>query len=375
MRGLYVHIPFCNHICAYCDFYKMVASDQLKKKTIDYMIREMDLRQISKYSFDTIYIGGGSPSSLSDELFEYFLFNLSERVLLSKIKEFTVEFNPSDITLTKVLILKKYHVSRVSIGVQSFHQRIITKLGRIPFVTRDDLKDKITLLNSAGITNINVDLIYAVDDETLDELCQDIEDILSLNVNHLSSYSLILEEHTILNYQFKKGRFKLCPEEIDEAMYFLIDRLCKKHNIIKYETSNYAKKGYRSKHNLLYWHNEDYLGIGPAASSHMGMLRFTNTDKLKSYFKGIDENHLCYKEFYEETYNDTLETSLMMGLRLMDGINEESFFQKYQIRLSDAFNKIDDLITEGLLERTNGFVKIPNKYSYIANYIIGKLLT
>lgn len=375
MIGLYVHIPFCKHICSYCDFYKMVVSKQLQKKTIDYIIKEMDLRNISQYNFSTIYIGGGSPSSLDDELFDYFLFNLAERTKKSLIKEFSIEFNPEDITLSKVLILKKYNVNRISIGVQSFNEKIIKKLGRNPFVNKMELESKIALLNQVGITNINVDLIYAVDGQNLDMVNNDITQLLSLNITHLSCYALILEDHTILNYQHHQGLYHCINDELDEAMYVLINKKCQAAGFEQYETSNYALKGFYSKHNLLYWHNESYLGIGPSAASHIDNIRFTNIDKLESYFKGIDDNSFNYKEYYEETTQDILETTLMLGLRLSKGISEQEYFEKCKKNLIDAFPKILNLINEGLLERGNGFIYIPSKYSYIANYIIVKIIS
>lgn len=375
MIGLYVHIPFCNHICSYCDFYKMVVSKQLQKKTIEYIIKEMDIRNISTYKFDTIYIGGGSPSSLDDELFDYFLFELSQRVDFSNLCEFTIEFNPEDITLKKVLLLNKYHISRVSIGIQSFNKRILKTLGRIPFVSRDELSQKILLLNNYGIININVDLIYAVGDEKIDELKEDLDTVLSQNITHLSSYSLILEEHTILNYQAKIGKYHPSDEELDERMYFLINDYCVQSGLKKYETSNYAKDGYKSRHNLLYWNNEDYLGIGPSASSHLNNLRFTNTDNLNLYFKGIDENKLIYKEYINDRKYDALEIAIMMGLRLSDGINISEFERKYGIKFFEFFQNAKNLIEEGLIIYDGNNVFIPHQYSYIANHIIVKFLT
>lgn len=375
MIGLYIHIPFCKHICSYCDFYKMVVSKDLQKKTIDYIIKEMDLRNISQYDFSSVYIGGGSPSSLDDELFDYFLFNLAKRTKKAHIEEFTIEFNPEDITLSKALILKKYKVNRVSIGIQSLDEKIIKKLGRIPFVNKNELAQKITLLNEVGITNINVDLIYAVEGETIDTLNFDLSQILSLNIKHLSCYSLILEEHTILNYQHKLGLYHPVNDDLDETMYKLINKKCQEFGFEHYETSNYAIQGYYSKHNLLYWHNESYLGIGPSAASHIDHKRFTNIDKLELYFKGIDNLEFNYKEYYQESKQDILETTLMLGLRLTKGISEDTFFKMCKIELLEAFPKIVDLINEGLLIREKGFVYIPSKYCYIANYIIVKIIS
>lgn len=374
MFGLYLHIPFCKSICKYCDFYKMVVSRSLQEKTINYIIKEMKQREISQYQIDTIYIGGGSPSSLDDDLLEKLLFNLSQVTNFDVLKEFTIEFNPNDITTEKVKILQKYKVTRVSIGIQSFNKKLLKTLGRIPFVSFEELQEKIKLLNTYNITNINADLIYAIPGETLDELTDDVEKMMMLPITHLSCYSLILEERSILYYEYTHNKIKLVDETLDEAMYKKINEILKRNNFIHYETSNYSKSGFNSLHNLIYWHRDDYLGIGPGASSSIGNHRFTNTHNLNEYFLGIDNKNIKYAEDIIDSKKDEQELMVMMNLRLSEGINKKRYLERFKEDVKDTFPHILELLKEGLLEETTDNIRIPLKYFYISNYIIVKII-
>lgn len=373
MLGLYIHIPFCNQICKFCDFYKMVASNELKQKTIDYIIKEMDYRHLSDYQFDTLYIGGGSPGSLNEELSVYFFSSLHRRVNLANLNEFSIELNPQDITDEYCKILKQFHVSRVSIGVQTFNENLAKKLGRNPFVKWNEIKQKIALLNQYGITNINLDLIYAIPGETLEDLENDLYLASQLSITHLSCYALILEEHSILGYELKKGCIQLIDEELDTKMYqFIIDYL-EKNQFMHYETSNFSFKGYESQHNLIYWHYDEYIGIGPNASGHFAHQYYTN-HHLSDYFISLDNCKLPIKELNEESLQDEMENYLMMGLRLTKGISKNEFTKRFKVNLETAFPKIKNLYLEGLLLEEKGKVYIPKKYFYIMNYILTKII-
>lgn len=374
MFGLYLHIPFCKNICKYCDFYKMVVSRSLQEKTINYIIEEMKLRELSKYQIDTIYIGGGSPSSLDDDLLDKLLFNLSQLTNFDELKEFTIEFNPNDITIDKVKILQKYQVTRVSIGIQTFNNNLLNTLGRIPFVSFEELSEKIKLLNMYNIKNINVDLIYAIPGEVIDDITDDLNKMMKLPITHLSCYSLILEERSILYYEYTHNKFKLIDETLDEKMYEKINEVLEKNNFIHYETSNFSKPGFNSLHNLIYWHRDDYLGIGPGASSSIGNHRFTNTHNLNEYFLGIDNKNIKYAEDIIDSKKDEQELMVMMNLRLSEGINKKRYLERFNEDVKDTFPSILELLKEGLLEETTDTIRIPLKYFYISNYIIVKII-
>ncbi|MCI6508305.1 MAG: radical SAM family heme chaperone HemW [Bacilli bacterium] len=374
MFGLYLHIPFCKNICKYCDFYKMVVSRSLQEKTINYIIEEMKLRELSKYQIDTIYIGGGSPSSLDDDLLDKLLFNLSQLTNFDELKEFTIEFNPNDITIDKVKILQKYQVTRVSIGIQTFNNNLLNTLGRIPFVSFEELSEKIKLLNMYDIKNINVDLIYAIPGEVIDDITDDLNKMMRLPITHLSCYSLILEERSILYYEYTHNKIKLIDETLDEKMYEKINEVLEKNNFIHYETSNFSKPGFNSLHNLIYWHRDDYLGIGPGASSSIGNHRFTNTHNLNEYFLGIDNKNIKYAEDIIDSKKDEQELMVMMNLRLSEGINKKRYLERFNEDVKDTFPSILELLKEGLLEETTDTIRIPLKYFYISNYIIVKII-
>lgn len=374
MFGLYLHIPFCKNICKYCDFYKMVVSRSLQEKTINYIIEEMKLRELSKYQIDTIYIGGGSPSSLDDDLLDKLLFNLSQLTNFDDLKEFTIEFNPNDITIDKVKILQKYQVTRVSIGIQTFNNNLLNTLGRIPFVSFEELSEKIKLLNMYNIKNINVDLIYAIPGEVIDDITDDLNKMMKLPITHLSCYSLIFEERSILYYEYTHNKFKLIDETLDEKMYEKINEVLEKNNFIHYETSNFSKPGFNSLHNLIYWHRDDYLGIGPGASSSIGNHRFTNTHNLNEYFLGIDNKNIKYAEDIIDSKKDEQELMVMMNLRLSEGINKKRYLERFNEDVKDTFPSILELLKEGLLEETTDTIRIPLKYFYISNYIIVKII-
>lgn len=374
MFGLYLHIPFCKNICKYCDFYKMVVSRSLQEKTINYIIEEMKLRELSQYQIDTIYIGGGSPSSLDDDLLDKLLFNLSQLTNFDELKEFTIEFNPNDITIDKVKILQKYQVTRVSIGIQTFNNNLLNTLGRIPFVSFEELSEKIKLLNMYDIKNINVDLIYAIPGEVIDDITDDLNKMMRLPITHLSCYSLILEERSILYYEYTHNKIKLIDETLDEKMYEKINEVLEKNNFIHYETSNFSKPGFNSLHNLIYWHRDDYLGIGPGASSSIGNHRFTNTHNLNEYFLGIDNKNIKYAEDIIDSKKDEQELMVMMNLRLSEGINKKRYLERFNEDVKDTFPSILELLKEGLLEETTDTIRIPLKYFYISNYIIVKII-
>ena len=373
MFGLYIHIPFCRHICHYCDFYKMVVSDKLKEKVIDNIIKEMVIRNIKQYNVETIYIGGGTPSILPYYLLDKLLSSIEEHVNIDNIKEYTIELNPEDINDELIQLISKHHITRVSIGIQSFNQNIIDRLGRIPFVSEQEIKNKIELLNRFGINNINLDLIYAVPGETLEIVKEDLEIITKLNITHVSTYSLILEEHTVFDYLLSHGKLELVHEDDDYQMYMLIRKTLEENGFKQYEVSNFSKEGFNSKHNLNYWYNGEYLGIGPSGSSHINNNRFTNIKNLSKYFDGINNSHMIYDEDIMLSIDDIYVDEVMLGLRLTKGISITDFEEKYNKSVFDVFPKIKSLIDEGLLEIEEGCLRIPLKHTYISNYILVKI--
>lgn len=324
--SLYVHIPFCHHICAYCDFAKVYYNEAWANRYLDYLGIELVSRE-AKRPFETVFIGGGSPSALNEKQLAKLLDLLKEP--LSHCEEATIEVNPEDMTLEKAQLLANHHINRVSIGVQTFNEAILQRLGRKH--TFNDIKQTLDYLQQVGIHRISFDFIYGLPNQTLEDLKQDLAILKQCpSVTHVSFYTLILEEHT----RFANEGVTLPDDEwLLEAQQVIVQEL-QAQDFERYEVSNYAKEGQQSLHNKVYWHNRHYIGVGCGASGYIGDLRYDNTKSLQRYLKG------------ETTANETLLTkedmmfeSLMLGLRLCEGLSISNFKERYGIELFNVYGK------------------------------------
>lgn len=360
MKSAYIHIPFCKSICSYCDFCKMNYQKEWIEVYLDVLKEEIEEKYADEY-LDTIYIGGGTPSCLSKEelnkLFDIIkIFNLNEEY------EFTFECNVNDITEELLDILKENKVNRLSIGVESFNNNNLKLIERKH--TFEDALTKINLVKNYGFNNINVDLIYALPEETLSTVKKDINQLLKLDIPHISAYSLIIEEHTKLKI---KG-VKEIDEDLDAKMYEYIVKKLTNNNYNHYEISNFAKKGYESRHNLTYWNNEYYYGFGLGAHGYVHGVRYENTRSFHDYLNGnyiLEENILSKQQI--------MENELMLGLRKTKGINLNEFFNKYDINLQDVFDIKPLLKTKDLIYKNGNIFVNPSKL-YVMNEILLKLI-
>lgn len=356
--SIYIHIPFCNSICTYCDFCKIFYNKKYINDYLNNLEQEIKVRYKSEI-VNTIFIGGGTPSSLDDEELIR-LMNIIEIFKLNDNYEFTVECNIESITENKLKIMKKYGVNRISIGVESFDNSIIKLLGRNH--TKKDVYNKMEIVKRY-FSNINIDLIYAAYDD-INILKSDIDCFLKLDIPHISTYSLIIEDNTML----KINGMKNIDEDIDYEMYKYIEDTLEKNNYIHYEISNYAKNGYQSKHNLVYWNNEEYYGFGLSSTSYINNERITNTKNLRKYLNGK-----YIGTSISEDKEIKMENEIMLGLRKLDGIDLDRFKEKFNVSLEDIYN-IDNLISEGYLVKEDNYIKINKKYMYISNEIIVRIL-
>lgn len=356
--SIYIHIPFCNSICTYCDFCKIFYNKKYINDYLNNLEQEIKVRYKSEI-VNTIFIGGGTPSSLDDEELIR-LMNIIEIFKLNDNYEFTVECNIESITENKLKIMKKYGVNRISIGVESFDNSIIKLLGRNH--TKKDVYNKMEIVKRY-FSNINIDLIYAAYDD-INILKSDIDCFLKLDIPHISTYSLIIEDNTML----KINGMKNIDEDIDYEMYKYIEDALEKNDYIHYEISNYAKNGYQSKHNLVYWNNEEYYGFGLSSTSYINNERITNTKNLRKYLNGEYLDTSVY-----EDKDIRMENEIMLGLRKFDGIDLDRFKEKFNVSLEDIYN-IDNLVRNGYLIRDNNCIKIDKKYMYISNEIIVRIL-
>lgn len=358
MKSAYIHIPFCHNMCSYCDFCKLL----YQKKWIKPYLNSLEKEVESKYKgevLDTLYIGGGTPSSLdTDEL--KILFKVIDKLKKSKQVEFTFECNIEDITEDKLNILKENSVNRISIGIQSFVEKNIGLMNRKH--NKQEVIKRINMLKDYGFNNINIDLIYAIPNETLEDLECDLDYFLELDLPHISTYSLIIEEHTDL---FIK-RVQNIDEDLDYQMYELIKNKLKNYH--HYEISNFSKSGYESKHNLTYWNNNSYYGFGLGATSYDGVKRYENTRNLNKY---LSENFTYLID--NVNFNQRVENELILGFRKMEGINIDLFYQKYKIDIT-KLSCIQQLVAEKKLIIEGNFIKISDDYIYTSNDILIKFM-
>lgn len=357
MRGLYIHIPFCKHICNYCDFPKRIAINSFQiEEYVNFIIKEIEEYKEFYPSVKTIYIGGGTPNLLSDELMIKLLKKINEQNI--DYDEFTIECNPEFITKSQLEIFKRFGINRISLGVESFNDEDLIKLNR--HHTKSDAIESINLIKQMGFKNINIDLIFAHPFDSLMNVKKNLEIFYSLKVNHISYYSLILEEKTVFNHLINQGELKLLDNDTEAVLYDYIINDLKKHGYHHYETSNFAYIGYESKHNQVYWNSNEYIGIGAGASGYLNSKRYTYDSRLKHYYN---------KEFIEQTFITEAEKKkefFLLGFRLIDGVS----LLEYQTRFNSDplkdfnFKKLEDA---GLIYINKDKVKLTQKGIMLAN--------
>lgn len=359
-NNCYIHIPFCSNICSYCDFSKLLYNEELVSK----YLKELDKEITSIYQGEelkTIYIGGGTPSALSPEELEI-LFKILARLNKSKNIEYTIEGNFESTTEEKLLLYKKYGINRLSFGLESINTKNLKLLERNS--SKKQVEAVIKKARELGFNNINIDLMYALPNETKEDLQKDLDYLLSLKVEHISTYSLIIEPHTKLSI----ANIKNIDEDLDCEMYELICSELHKNNYAHYEISNFSKKGYESKHNLCYWNNNTYYGFGLGASSYLNNQRITNTRSITKYLKGL---YQLEKEILKK--EDIIEYEIILNLRLSCGIDLDRFRKKYSKELKEVYN-YQPLLDNDLLIQDDKQLFIPENKWYISNEIILKLL-
>ena len=360
IKNCYIHIPFCDNICSYCDFCKLFYNTNLVDKYLDKLEEEITTIYNGEV-LDTIYIGGGTPSSLNINQLTR-LFNIINKLNKTSNTSITIESNFSSTTYEKLDLYKKYGVNRLSFGIESINKNNLKLLERTLDINQ--VKDIINYSKQIGLKDINVDLIYAIPGEDISILDKDIDFILSLDITHISTYSLIIEEHTKL----KINNIKNIDEDLDYEMYNHICKRLKENNYIHYEISNFSKKGYESKHNLCYWTNSKYYGFGLGASSYIENKRITNTRSINKYLNNeyISDTEILDKE-------DIMEYEIILNLRLKEGLNLIKFYDKYNIELDKVYN-YKKLIDKKLLFLKDNNLYIPEDKLYVSNEIIVELL-
>lgn len=360
ISSVYIHIPFCHSICTYCDFCKFIynfewVNDYLNKLELEIKDRYMD------EVINTIYIGGGTPSCLKKEELDR-LFNIIKIFKVSDNLEFTMECNLEDININFIKYIKEHGINRISIGVESFDKHNLEIMNRK--MDYQLLEDTLNMIRDNGITNINLDLMYALPNENLKTVKTDLKKIVKLKPTHISTYSLILEDNTYLKY---KNTHPI-NEELDYEMYNYICKYLTRHGYNHYEVSNFSIPNYQSKHNLVYWQNKEYYGFGCGASGYVSGVRYSNTRSLSKY---IESDIFSTKELLSK--DEIIDYHMILGLRLLKGINVNEFNNLYNVDMFtrypiNALIKYEDLIYK------DGYIYINPSRIYVMNEILNKLV-
>lgn len=397
--GLYIHIPFCKHKCYYCDFVSYANKKKFFKKYVECVKKEIgkyarENRIMSehglepKYVIKTIYIGGGTPSLIDEEYIEDILKSIRENFEITsnleenyeaqdeKIKNYnsqietTIEVNPGTVTKEKLQKYLECGINRLSIGLQAVQDNLLKEIGRIH--TFEDFQNVYKCAREVGFENINVDLMIGLPNQTLDDVKESTKKVMALKPEHISVYSLILEENTKLEDMVIKGKMELPDDEIERKMYWYVKKALEKHKYIHYEISNFARPGFESKHNSDCWNQNEYIGIGAAASSFMNNARYENTSDLEEYISNIENDKPSKNIQLQELLDDEskIDEYMMLSLRKISGVNISEFKRKFNQNPIIRYNKIlEKLIKEELIEIDGNNIRLSSKGIDLANLV------
>lgn len=373
--GLYIHIPFCDRKCDYCDFVSYSMDEEAQHLFKDALFKEIDMYRVQceKMAFNSIYIGGGTPSVMYDG----FMYELSRKIYstfhFDGDIEFTVEVNPNSFNMPKAIEYLRSGVNRISIGVQCVDNRVLRSVGRIQ--TMENVDNAFKILHKTGFVNVNADVMIGLPNQSLDAVKETVNYLLEQNVKHISVYSLQVEENTPLFRNIKMGRVRPLGDAACIKMYNTVNKMLNKAGFIRYEVSNFAIPTYESKHNFKYWKDVDYLGLGVSAHSFLDGYRFSNTSRLDEYIDLIDDGKLpvVSKEFISDSERRT--EYIMLSLRLATGLNLERFRKTFnEDLLKTRGQQIQALIKGGFVYIEDGYLKVAPEHFYVSNRIIVELL-
>lgn len=366
--GLYIHMPFCKAKCYYCDFISYANKEKLIKEYVEALIKEMKHINLSKYSIQTVYIGGGTPSLIDNESIAKIMDNL--RLFVAGNAEITIEINPGTANKEKLKKYKEIGINRLSIGLQSADNELLSEIGRI-----HKYEDFLNVYNEArniGFRNINVDLMLGLPNQDLKKLEESVKEVITLSPEHISIYSLILEENTKLYDMVMNEELKLPDEAIERKMYWNVKKMLENEGYIHYEISNFAKEGYKSRHNSDCWEQKEYIGIGVSSHSYLNNKRYSNSESVEEYIKNINNNdfdkNITIHE--EQTKEDKQKEYMILGLRKINGVNITKFKNKFGENPIFLYRQeLNKLVQEELIEIYDNNIKLTDKGLDLANVV------
>ncbi len=379
--GLYIHIPFCRKKCNYCDFYSLpCATNENISEYIDSMCAqiESESKEYKNRIFDTVFIGGGTPTLVNEADFSHLVKTIKKHLNLTQGAEFTVEANPDTITKEKLLAYKENGVNRLSIGLQSANEKELLLLGRIH--TLDKFKKSFSLARECGFDNINIDIMYGLPEQKLEDFIKTLDTVSLLNPEHISAYCLKIEENT--PFGKIKDSLSLPSDEEESTMYQALYSYLDKKGYLQYEISNFSKQGYRCQHNMKYWLCMDYVGIGASAHSFVGGKRYYYSSDINEYISSVKNGSLPRK-IYDVDYtnnshsidqNSKIDEYIMLKLRLSDGIELTEFKNRFNIDFYDYAKEAREFLSTGHAREYCGNYSLTPKGFFVSNYILLKLL-
>lgn len=375
--GIYVHIPFCMQKCYYCDFISYANKKEVISNYINVLKKEITTVGAGLVSLltpiTTIYIGGGTPSYIDSKYIISIIKTIKETFKVKENAEITIEVNPGTVTKEKLEDYIKCGINRLSIGLQSTDNNLLKQIGRIH--TYEQFLDTYKLAKEVGFKNINVDLMLALPNQTIDILKDSLSKVIKLNLEHISVYSLILEEGTLLHKLVKNKKLTLPDEDTERNMYWLVKKELEENGYKHYEISNFAKSGYASKHNLNCWNQEEYIGFGLAAHSYINNTRYSNTENLQEYLNAFEKNTNIVTIHEKQETEDKQKEYMMLGLRKIDGIKISDFKNKFVQNPLYLFRKeLNNLVSEELIEIDGDSIKLTNKGLDLANVVFSEFV-
>lgn len=370
VRGVYIHIPFCHQICNYCDFNKFFFHNQPVDEYIESLGKEMALwaNDLQKAEIETIFIGGGTPTSLSVDQLDRLLELITTYIPMEHVTEFSSEANPDELTLDKMQKMREFGVNRLSMGVQTFDQDLLKVLGRTH--SNDHVYEVINHAKQTDFPSISIDLMYGLPNQTMDQWKASLQEAFRLKIPHISAYSLLVEPKTIFYNLLSKGKLSLPGEDLEAEMYGYLLEEMQSHGYIQYEISNFAYVGKESKHNLLYWNNDEYIGLGAGAHGYVNGKRYSNHGPIKKYMQTIETGEQPLMMQKEVTNVEKMEEEMFLGLRKNEGVSLAKFEERYGLTLRDVYGKeLDELLQRELLVLENNFIRLTSRGRFMGNEV------
>ena len=367
---LYVHIPFCVRKCQYCDFLSGPSDEETKDRYIEALLKEIRAAEHTEdYEIVSVFIGGGTPSALKAEAIASIMRTLQEQFFFCEDAEVTIEANPGTVDLEKLTIYRNVGINRLSLGLQSTDAEELKLLGRIH--SYEEFLKSYEWAREAGFSNINIDMMFAIPGQTGEAWRQHLYQVAELNPEHISAYSLIIEEGT----PFAEQNLDLPDEDTEYQMYEDTAEILERYGYRQYEISNYAKQGYMCRHNAGYWQRREYLGFGLGASSLYGGMRFSNTRRMQEYLKESRNPDQIRKDVTVLSRNERIEEFMFLGLRMTEGISEKKFEENFDVRLMDVYGDILQKYEEtGFMEHIETKWRLTRKGIHVSNHILADFL-